>query len=159
MAKRFEIRPTDVLIIGGGLVAFTAIKKVLVTLGIAGGPGGKAVIDEIKNPNSVWKPAFWKTSPPGSWLITVGQAAAYSKTIHGAFGIFQDDFNAIFSVFSRLRTKSQVSFLCDQFSQIYGEDLLTFLTDGGGILPWDGLSDTHLKSITDMVDHLPQYTA
>ena len=56
-----------------------------------------------------------------------------------------------------MKTKANVSYLADIFSQAYNEDLLTFLTDGGGILPWDGLSETHLKTITDLVAALPSH--
>jgi hypothetical protein len=90
-------------------------------------------------------------------LIRVATAQEYAKTIHGAFTVFQDDFNAIMSVFSQLKTQSQISFLSDVFSKMYKEDLLSFLTDGGGILPWDGLSDTNLEKLTDLVNKLPKY--
>lgn len=152
-----KINVNTVLVVAGGLIGFTMVTKLLAQFGLWTGPGGQATQQEQANPNSPWKPAFYKSSPAGSYLLTVDTATAFSKTIHNAFTVFNDDFNAIMSVFSALKTKSQLSFLSDVFQQRYNEDLLSFLKDGGGILPWDGLSDTHLKVLTDLVNHLPQY--
>lgn len=152
MAKGIKISTTDVLLIGGGLLAFTAIKRLLIAGGIAAGPGTKSASQEITNPVSYWKPSYYKRY--GGLLITRAVAENYAKRIHDAFGIFQDDFNAIMGVFSQLKAKTQISFLADVFQQRYGEDLLTFLTNGGGILPWDGLSDKQLETLIAFTNKL-----
>lgn len=152
MAKGNKISTTDVLLIGGGLLAFTAIKRLLIAGGIAAGPGTKSASQEITNPISYWKPTYYQRY--GGSLITRATAENYSRRIHNAFGVFQDDFNAIMAVFSQLKAKSQISFLADVFQQRYGEDLLTFLTNGGGILPWDGLSDRQLETLISFTNRL-----
>lgn len=158
MAKKgLDINPNTVIIAGTAIFGILVLRRVLIKFGVIEGRGGTQVQRELTNPNSPWKPAFYKTSPGGSLIIRRATAESYATQIHNAFTVFQDDFNAIMDVFSQLQTKSQVSFLADVFSQKYKEDLLSFLGDGGGILPWDGLSDTNLAKITDYVNKLPQY--
>jgi hypothetical protein len=59
------------------------------------------------------------------------------------------------AAFSQVKTKAAVSFLADVFQQRYKQDLLTFLTNGGGILPWDGLSDNQLRTLLTYTNRLP----
>jgi len=153
MAKGIKISTTDVLLIGGGLLAFTAIKRLLIAGGIAAGPGTKAVSSQLTDPTSYWKPLYYKKT--GGRLITRLTAGIAAKQIHNAFGIFQDDFNAVMAVFSKMPSKAAVSFLADVFQQTYKQDLLSFLTNGGGILPWDGLSDAQLQKVIALTNKLP----
>jgi len=153
MANRIKISTTDVLLIGGGLLAFTAVKRILIAAGIAAGQGTQAASQLITDPNSYFKPSYYKRT--GGSLIRRADAERYARQIHSAFGIFQDDFNAIIAVFNRMPSKAAISFLVDVFSQIYKEDLLTFLTNGGGLLPWDGLSDNQLKQLLALTNKLP----
>lgn len=111
--------------------------------------------DERSNPDSPWKPGYWQRFTTFSYAINETTAKDMCKTIHNAFTLVNDDFNAINGVFSLLRTKANVSFLAWEFQKIYNEDLLSFLTDGGGILPWDGLSTAHLKILISYVKKLP----
>lgn len=154
MAKGSNITAKDVLYVGGALVAFTLIRNVLIRAGIAAGPGSQSASTQITDPRSYWKPTFYRTQA-GARLITRARAELFAKRIHDAFGIFQDDFNAVMSIFSQVPSKAAVSWLSDVFQQKYKQDLLTFLTNGGGILPWDGLSDAQLKQLLDLTNKLP----
>jgi len=146
---------TIAILIGGGIVFFKAMglfNDLLDTLGLGGDPTQGSQSD----PNSPFKPTYWQqftTFPNGAFNIS--QATEFAKTIHGAFTVFMDDYNQVLSVFSQMRSKANVSFLAWVFSREYNEDLLSFLTDGGGILPWDGLSTEHLKTIVTLVNRLP----
>jgi hypothetical protein len=153
MAKGIKISTTDVLLIGGGLLAFTAIRRLLIKTGVAAGPGTTSTVQQITDPGSYWKPLYYKRT--GGILIRRATAEQLAKQIHNAFGIFQDDYNAVMAAFSQLKTKAAISFLADVFQQRYKEDLLTFLTNGGGILPWDGLSDSQLKNLLTYTNRLP----
>lgn len=153
MAKGIKISTTDVLLIGGGLLAFTAIKRLLIAGGLAAGPGTQAASQNITDPASYWKPSYYKRT--GGLLIRREAAERYAAQIHNAFGLFQDDFNAVMAAFSKMPTKAAISFLADVFQQKYNEDLLTFLTNGGGLLPWDGLSDAQLKQLIAYTNKLP----
>jgi hypothetical protein len=138
--------------IGGFIFGISIVNKILDKLGLT---GSKKRHNEINDPNSAFKPAYYKKFTVYTYAITTSQAKAFALTIHNAFGVFQDDYNAVLSVFSQMRTKCNVSFLSDVFTQGFNEDLLNFLTDGGGVLPWDGLSREHLDEIIDMVNNLP----
>lgn len=142
---------TPIVLIAGGVLVVGLVSKVLDKLGLGGDP----TTGEQQDPNSPFKPTYWRQFKTFTYAITTSQAKAYAETIHDAFGLFQDDYNAVMSVFSQMRTKANVSYLADIFSQEYQEDLLSFLTDGGGILPWDGLSKEHLQTILAYVNNLP----
>jgi len=139
----------------GGLFAFKFLRDLLARFGLVEGQGSTATDQQIADPNSPWKPTYWQQFTKFNYPITEEQATEYSTTIHGAFGVFQDDFNSVLSVFSNMHTKANVSYLSYVFNNKYNEDLLSFLKDGGGLMPWDGLSDAHLKQLTDLVANLP----
>jgi len=60
MAKGIKISTTDVLLIGGGLLAFTAIRRLLIKAGVAAGPGTTSTVQQITDPGSYWKPLYYK---------------------------------------------------------------------------------------------------
>jgi hypothetical protein len=147
-----KLDKNDVILIGGSAVGFILINKLIKVLGLGSDPTG----GEQSNPGSPWKPTYWKQFTSFTYVITEAQAVQLANIIHNAFGLFQDDYNAVLSVFNQLRTKANVSYLADIFAREHGnQDLLGFLTDGGGILPWDGLSQDHLQTLINYVDKLP----
>lgn len=155
-----EVMPW-LFVAGGAYLLITGVdvlKGLLDKLGLTKGKGTKEAEQESADPNSSFKPDYWKNYI-GKFTYTIDKATAqsYAKTIHGAFTLFYDDYETIFGVFSRMKTKANVSYLADIFQQQYGEDLLSFLRTGGGILPWDGLSETHLQTIIDFVNNLKAY--
>jgi hypothetical protein len=143
-----------IFIVVGGMIAFNLIRKILEMFGLGG--DGK-IKDQQADPGSPWKPDYYKQFDSYTYAITQQDAEAGSYLIYNAFSVFQDDFNQIMSVFSKMRTKANVSYLADIFQRVYHEDLLSFLGNGGGILPWDGLSTSHLNTIIDMVSRLPTH--
>lgn len=150
-----RIEPVDIqniLLITGGVLAVSLVKQLLDKLGLGKDPGAT----EATDPMSAWNPTFWQQFSSYSYAITQAQAADYSKQIHDAFTIWNDDYNRIAAVFRLMKTKANVSYLAYVFNQIYGEDLLSFLGDGGGVLPWDGLSQIHLQTLIDLVHNLPK---
>ena len=158
MAKKgLDINPNTVLIAGTAVFGLIVARKILVSFGLLGGRGQREVVSELQNPNSPWKPTFWKSAPTGSALIKRSTAEAYAKTIYDALNWYADDTAKVTGVFSALRTKSQVSFLADVFQQVYGADLLSYLQEGSDTFPWNGLGDDELLRITNLVDRLPQY--
>jgi hypothetical protein len=150
-----KLTTSDVMpfvLIGGALLSWNIIQQILDKLGLG---SDKNVRDEQTDPNSEWKPDYWRKFTSYTYAITESQAGEFAKTIHNAFTVFQDDFNAIWSVIAQMRTKANVSFLNWKFIKEYNEDLLSFLTDGGGVLPWDGLSKKHMDQIINYVNNLP----
>lgn len=156
MAQKKPVVDLNTVIIAGLAVGgYLVIKKVLVTLGLAGGRGEKEVTQELQDPGSPWKPAFYKNKP-GALILTRAAAEDYAKRIYDALNWYADDTAAVNAVFNELKTKTQVSFLAEVFMQKYNQDLLTYLQEGSDVFPWNGLGDDELRRITNLVDRLPQ---
>ncbi len=155
MAKQDD---SKILLYGGGLliVYFGILRPILEKLGIARSQAEQQLINQQNLPNSKnpFSPVYWKQIP-GAKLITKNATNALAKRLYEAMGYFSDDEPAIFSVFSQLKYKTQVSWLADNFQQIYKMDLLDFLKRGKGQMPQAGLSETELQQILNIVNTLP----
>lgn len=138
---------------GGLLLSFDMIKRFFEGIGIWKSAATKNIDSEETNPESAFNPNFYKNYVNYTYAITGQQALDYSTQIYDAFGVFNDCEECVFNVFYALKTKSNVSFLADKFSQKYGQSLLTFLR--GGWYPQDRLSDSDLNTILQYVSKLP----
>ena len=155
MAKQYDINPNTLIVAGTAIFGIIVAKNILKKFGLLGGKGEKKLNDEIQDPNSPWKPLFWKRQP--ALILTRATADSFSKTIYDALNWYADDTAKVMAVFSSLKTQSQVSYLAEIFLQKYNLDLLTYLYEGSDTVPWNGLSDDELLKITTLVDRLPQY--
>lgn len=153
-----KVDTSTMLTVGAGFLLLTGmglIKSLLSSLGIQETSGATA---EQSNPGSPWNPDFWQQQD--TW-VRMGLIARrdefhqYRFDLQSAFGIFSDDFEQVKGVFDKLHSKAEVSYLSFVMKDEASADLLTFLKTGGGILPWDGLSDAHLKILIDYVKALP----
>jgi hypothetical protein len=149
---------SKILLYGGGLliVYFGILRPLLEKLGLARSQAEQQVINQQNLPNNKnpFSSTYWKTIPNAK-LITRNATNALAKRIFDAMGYFSDDESAVFSVFTQLKTKTQVSWLADIFQQNYKMDLLDFLKRGKGQLPQAGLSDTELQQVLNIVNSLP----
>jgi hypothetical protein len=155
MAKQDD---SKLLLYGGGLliVYFGILRPLLEKLGIARSQADQQLINQQNLPNNKnpFSPVYWKTIP-GPKLITRNATNSLSKRIYDAMGFFTDDEPAVYSVFSQLKYKTQVSWLADIFQQNYKMDLLDFLKRGKGQLPQAGLNSDELQQILNIVNALP----
>ena len=153
--KKVNVDLNTVILAGIAIGGYLVVKKVLVSLGLAGGRGQKQVQQELQDPSSPWKPAFYKNKT-GALLLTPMEADQYATSIYDALNWYADNTAAVNAVFNAIRTKTQVSYLAEAFWKKYNEDLLTYLQEGSDTFPWNGLSDDELNRITNLVDRLPQ---
>ncbi len=155
MAKNDD---SKLLLYGGGLliVYFGILRPLLEKLGLATSQAEQQVINQQNLPNNKnpFSPVYWK-SVPGAKLITRNSTNNLAKRIYDSMGFFSDDEPQVFSVFSQMKYKTQVSWLSDIFQQNYKMDLLDFLKRGKGQLPQAGLNDTELQQIINIVNNLP----
>jgi hypothetical protein len=155
MAKQDD---SKLLLYGGGLliVYFGILRPLLEKLGIARSQADQQVINQQNLPNNKnpFSPVYWKTIP-GAKLITKNSTISLAKRIYEAMGFFSDDEPAVYSVFSQLKYKTQVSWLADVFQQNYKMDLFDFLKRGKGQLPQAGLNSDELQQILNIVNALP----
>jgi hypothetical protein len=146
------------LLIGGGILAFSLVKKMLEFLGIWDSQATHNLNDASTDPGSFWNPNFWQLKPtnaPWTYLITEATAGQWCQEIYDALGPVNDDEEAVISVFKRCRTQANASFICWKFDKMYGEDLLQWLR--GGWWPQDRLSDADVNKINTYISNLPKY--
>jgi hypothetical protein len=146
-----EIGP--VLWIGGGLIAFMALKKVLTLFGIIDSQATTDLNNQSTNPQSFWNPTYYKNFSSYSYAIDTTTAQQYVQQILDSFGAFNDNEEQAIAVFHQLKTKANVSFLAEIFYRMTGQDLLTYLR--GGIWPQDRLSDSDVNAINQFLSKLP----
>ena len=149
-----------------GVIVVVLIGKKLAD--IVGGIGGKLGITDTKEDKAsaaavltaqskdYFSPSFYKTAPPGTMvnLMTVNNANIKSQNIYNAIGTFTDNEDQISGAFNNLSTKSQVSFLAENFKKNYGLDLLNFLKNK---LDTTSQKET-LTTILNRLDKLPNFT-
>jgi len=146
-----EVMP--IVLIGAGLLSFDLIKKLLTSVGIWDSAATKNLDAVSTSANTFWSPNYYTQFSSYSYAIDTSQATALANQIYNAFGMFNDDEDAVFAVFRTLKTKSNVSFLAKVFSDVYHQDLLTFLR--GGSWPQDRLSDADVNTINSFLNQLP----
>ena len=99
-----------------------------------------------------WDLALFKSKVPRNTNYkAVTAAAAYNlaEKIYDATGYFNDDEEAIYSVFRSLTTQSQVPFVADAFRKKYNKDLYFFLKDT--------LNEDELTNIANIINAKPVY--
>jgi hypothetical protein len=134
------------------------------TLGIKDDEADRKVNKIIQNISvaSPWSPAFYKSAPAGTNIKTTAFIDSVAKLVWTSFTTFgqnfslgNDDEAQCIGAFKMLKSKAQVSFLCERFYHLYRQDLLPYLQ--GGTWPQDRLSNDELTIITDYVASLPKY--
>lgn len=145
----------------GGIIGFVLLKQLLEFLGVWDSGNKKKLNQLSSDPNSFWNPNYWqKINPSGTgwtYALTEDQAKDLITQIKNSFGIINDSPEQVKAAFRSLRTKANASFLAWEFQKTDGIDLLAFLRNGGGLLPWDGLSDADILQINDYINALPNY--
>lgn len=155
-SKVGKVGPGDVetlLLIGAGVLGVSLVSKLFTSLGIFDSAATKNLDAAASSSNTFWSPTYYTQFTTYSYTIDTPTATTLANQIYNAMGIFNDDEDAVFAAFRTLKTKSNVSFLAKVFSDIYSQDLLTFLR--GGIWPQDHLSDADVNTINSFLSQLP----
>jgi len=147
-----------IILITGGILGFSVIKKILEGIGLWSGQDTKDLDAASTSPLSWWNPNFYKTKPDYvSYTnpITSSTAKYLAEKVYSSFGAFNDDEEKAIAVFKSLPSQAAGSFVSESFLNIYGQDMLTFLR--GGVWPQDRLSDADVNTINQYVNRLPKY--
>lgn len=139
--------------IGAVIAYFLVARPILTKFGIIKSDNLIKIEKEVLKVNSPWNPNYWKQFK-NYQLITTKVVNDMINTIENSFGVLSDNYDVILAQFKKLSYKTQVSYLADKWQQQKGTDLLSFLGNGGGIFPWDGLSNDHLSSLITYVNNL-----
>lgn len=144
-----EINP-NLLLVGGLLIfGLSAGKKILEALGLSDDKEEqeeKAALSQMQA-SQYFDPDFF--NKPGAALLTVAVAQAYCKILYDADRIINDDEAAVYGVFQKMRTKSQVSFLAYTFFNMYKKSLLGYLSAF--------LDQTEMANVAKICNRLPDY--
>jgi hypothetical protein len=155
--KIFGLTPAELAITAVGVTA-----GILVVKNVIDKTSGLLGVNTEENNNAgitvkAWDPTYWRRVPSGSVMITDQDADALAVKIHGYSGLFWDSPGVVFDALKMLQTKAEVSQVANAFSKRYSYDLYTYLLDGGGFLPADGLSNSNLTKVNDYVKSLRDY--
>ena len=135
-----------------GLVYFGVLNPLLKFIGLKDSEETTALNNTATSTISPWLPNFWK-SVPGAMILTRAAAEKMAATLYDSFGWFNDSEDQAKAVIRSLKFKTQLSFLSQVFTEIYGLDLLSFLR--GGIYPQDRLSDADVNELNIFINKLP----
>lgn len=147
-----------VVYIIGGLLGIAAVTKILKMVGLLTDPRDKELDTEAANPLSPWNPNFWNNGDPNAPRpMDEARALTVANTIYSEIGTFWDNEDKVISAIHSLRSRAEVSFVSWKFTQAWDRDLLTWLRDGPGSMPWHGLSTSQVTSLNNFVYQLPKY--
>lgn len=108
-------------------------------------------LSEQEKKNNIWAGAasLQKTIKPTQTikLLLYNDSAIKAEKIHNAWGLFNDDEEAVYGVFRSLRYQTQVASIVDAYRKLYNQDLLTTLKTK--------LSDTEFNEIVKIIDTKP----
>lgn len=108
-------------------------------------------LKEQEKKNNIWAGvASLKTNVKPSqniYLLTTSDANIIAKKINSAFGTFNDDEEAIYGVFRKLRYQTQVASIVDAYKTLFNQDLLTTLKSK--------LSDSEFYEVIRIIDTKP----
>ena len=77
--------------------------------------------------DSPFNPAFYKTAPAGTALLTSAKADELAKQIWDSVGTWYDDPEAGFAAIKQCKNWASVSWLSDRFNSKYGRDLYNWM--------------------------------
>lgn len=162
MAKQDD---SKIILYAGGLAIlyFGVIRPILQKLGIQQtvqeAEATKAVqkIENTPNVDNPFSPVYYKKFVGKTVHLFNGSTTTnLVKRLYDAMGYFSDNESEVFSVFSQMKYKTQVSWISDQFNRTYKLDLFNFLKQGKGTLPQAGLNELELQKIIKIVEALPE---
>jgi hypothetical protein len=124
-------------------------KPVLESIGVLKSKADKERDDATKtfgtSLQSAFNPNYYK-SVPGAVLLTRADAERFAVILYKAIGNFTDDENSVYSVFRRLKAKTQVSWIASIFAAKYNADLYNYLRRN--------LKDSEMDIVHGMVNSL-----
>jgi hypothetical protein len=100
-----------------------------------------------------------KVKPKKVQLVTSSATQAIITQLYDSIHVYlpiAPDADKVLGIFSRLKYKSQVSWIADQFQKKYNRDLLTFLDNGSPFFIGNtGLPDQSMRKLLTYVNSLP----
>lgn len=139
----------------GAIAYFVFAKPILNFLGITKSSTQREANNLQSSIESPFNPSYWKKYVKGMTAEQKKKAAATSMGIYNAMGYFTDNEDEVLAAIKFLNSKVEVSMMAFMFSQMWGKDLLEYLRKGKDLLPENGLNDTELGEVINLVARLP----
>lgn len=120
------------IVLGLPIAYFGVVRPILKKVGIIDTAESKQedkIIDKLKK-GKFWNPSWYQSH--GGVTITDRVADQWAKKIKDSFGTWNDNEEQIYSVFSQLRSKGNVSKVAEAYYRLYSTDLITELDDRMG---------------------------
>jgi hypothetical protein len=114
--------------------------------------------------SNAFNPTYWaqlmeKVKPKKVQLVTSSATQAIIAQLYDSIHVYlpiAPDSDKVLGIFSRLKYKSQVSWISDQFQKKYNRDLLTFLDNGSPFFIGNtGMPDQSMRKLLTYVNSLP----
>lgn len=142
-----------VVLIGGALLAFGGLNKILQALGIEKSAAATALLTSGSSVTSAWNPNFYKQYTSGI-LFDQPTADATATAIYDAFGFLNlgYDFDTIVAAIKTCQSQAEVSQVAASFNTQYNKDLYSFLYSGG---LFASLTTDEMSQLTTYVSGLP----
>lgn len=110
-------------------------------------------IEDSNNSNSPWNPAFYKTAPPGSRLLTTAATDNLASQVWSSVGVISDTPTQATGAIKQCPSQAAVSFLASRFQTKYGRDLVNWMREH-----FDTESQVReMNTILAYVANLPKY--
>jgi hypothetical protein len=95
------------------------LDKIMSSVGLT-----NADISGYSEDKSPWDIDLWRTT---GYSLSEGELNTIADQINDSYGYFNDDEDAVYSAFNKLKTKGDLSKLNDIFTNKYQKDILMFL--------------------------------
>lgn len=144
-----KINPNTVLTVAGIGLLIYATKRALVSFGVIDDANVTKPL-QILETQDYFNPKYFEQFKNKDVLILKSDYAnSLCDIIHNAKGLFNDDEDAVYSVFEKLKTKSQVSFLALRFNERYNASLKNYLKSF--------LNNSEMANVANIINKLPSY--
>ena len=106
--------------------------------------------------NSVWNltPAQ-KAKVKFTYSLRTDDYIKLAQDIYQSLGVVEDNWNDIYTAITQCSTQGDVYGVCNRFEAVYNANLWESITNGFGLFPWSGISNSQAKQLNDYVSSLP----
>jgi len=116
-----------VIIVIIGVTLYLVYKKLGLVESVADIKDEKAK-KSVETDSQLWSRSYWKTFPT-STMFTNAFAQGLATQIYDSRGFFDDDEEAVYSVFRQMKHRANVSQVADAFYALYKDDLYNYMAN------------------------------
>jgi hypothetical protein len=131
-----------------GLVILFALDQILKAIGLKKDKADKDATKAAANlrTSEYFDPMFYR----GKAFSSLGKSVSnqYAKEIKSALGLFNDNEEAIYTIFGKLKCKMNISEIAESYYELYGKQMLPSILAN--------LSEKEMYILNDIINKLPE---